>query len=345
MSKIYIARLSHKNFSLAFSEFNSILASEEIPYDIELKLDEYVVFTSPEIAIDILLKRSALILELGELIDVVNTDKNPGELFKSIIDSVGSDNACLSVDSVKGFGKNVARTVIKSLPFKKICTRKRIDEGFETIKLSLIANIAFIYRMFYRRRQYMYSYREPHRRPCYRPGAMKPLFARVFVNLSRASSLKGETILDPFCGVGSFAIEACLMGLKTICSDIDDAMIKGAKTNIESFGCTSKVDIIKMDAGFEAIASSSIDGIATDPPYGIQSSPKGGKSLEQLLSQFIDNAYEILKKGRFMVFAVPLTISKSIDRVLIERGFNVVEKHINMVHGSLTRTIYVVKKV
>lgn len=340
---MYIAKLSHENFSLAFSEFNSIMRAEEIDYRIELKLDEFIVFRSNNI--NLLLKRAALLTELGELIDIINVDNEINHIMKILKDVLDKENTCISVDCVKGFGKNIAKEVIKSIPQKRICTRKKIDEGFEVVKISLALNIAFVYRLMYRRRRWMYIDREPQHRPCYKPGTMKPLLARVFVNLSKVSVLRREIVLDPFCGVGGFVVEACSMGLRAICSDIDESMVKGAQINLTNYECNELVDIIRMDAAFEALLSSSVHGIATDPPYGIQSTPRGRESLKDLLKMFIENASNILKSKRYMVFAAPIEISKTIENILIDRRFKITEKHLDMVHGSLTRSIYVARKI
>lgn len=346
MTRLYIAKLSHENFSLAFSEFKSILTSEEMPFNIELKVDEFVIFEVPELAIDILMKRAGLLLELGNFIDVVSIDEeNAIEfLINTVKDIVNRDNYCLEVDSVKGFGKTMAEVLVQRIGSKGLCTRRKKSLGMKTLKISFIVNLGLIYEVVFRRRRKMYEDREPHRRPCYRPGTMKPTLARVYINLSKVSTLKHETVLDPFCGVGGFAIEACLMGLKTICSDIDKAMIGSAKINTEGFNCSTVVDLIEMDAGSQALASSRVDGIATDPPYGIQSTPWGEKSLENLLFKFIESSYDVLRKERFMVFATPLQLSRRIDKMLKLTGFDIVEKHLDKVHGSLTRVIYVVKK-
>lgn len=345
MEKTYVVRLSHENLSLALSEFNSILMSEEIAYDIELGIDEFAIFRAPRMAMDVLLKRAALILELGELVDIVDADKSMDHLLRVVRDSIDEENVCLALDSVKGFGKDVAKKLVEALSTVKICTRKAIDKGARALKISFLENVAIVYRLLYRRRHSMYVDREPHRRPCYRPGTMKPILARAFINLSRVSTLKNEVVFDPFCGVGGFALEACLMGLRAICGDIDEAMVRGAKANMDGYGCSSMVDVLRMDARFEALAGSRVDGVATDPPYGIQTSPKGEETLEHLIAKFVDSVRDVLKAGRFMVFATPLSMSRRIDRVLQDTGFLVVERHVDKVHGSLTRAIYVVKRL
>ncbi|MEM4513425.1 MAG: TRM11 family methyltransferase [Ignisphaera sp.] len=347
MTKVYVVRLSHENYSLAYSELQSILISEDVPYTIGLKLDEFVLLEAPEIAVKLIMKRAGLALELGNLIDIIEVENEDAVnyLVKTVKDIDEGDNICIEVDSIKGFGKDTAKVLVERIGVKKLCTRKKIDVGVKTVKVSFIVNIALVYSMFYRRKQKAYIHREPHKRPCYRPGTMKPLLARVFINLSKVSSLKHEVVLDPFCGVGGFAVEACLMDLRMICCDIDDLMVRGAKANINGYSCQPMVDIVKMDAGFEALGSSRVDGIATDPPYGILSSPKGDKSLENLICRFLENSYAVLRKGRYLVFATPVVFSRKIDEMLRVTGFDIIEKHLDKVHGSLTRVIYVVKKI
>jgi tRNA G10 N-methylase Trm11 len=45
-----------------------------------------------------------------------------------------------------------------------------------------------------------------------------------------------------------------------------------------------------------------------------------------------------------MVFAIPIEFEDYVDALLSDYGFSVAEKHLNMVHGSLTRIIYVAVK-
>jgi len=344
MSYSYIVKLSHQNFSLAYSEFRAILDSEEMPYETKFKLDEFIIFDSTKEAVDLLLRRAALAVEAGTFIELIDVERGLRDIVSIVKESLDNENSCVEIDSIRGFGSEIAKALVDIIGIKSLCTRKKKESGMQPIKIALIANIALIYRVIYRRRQRLYSDREPHKRPCYRPGTMKPVLARLFVNLSRVSSLRRELVLDPFCGVGGFAIEACLMGLRSVCCDVDENMVMGARINIEGYDCHSLVDIARMDAGLGALASYRVDGIATDPPYGIQSVPRGYKSLIHLMSKFIENAYNTLKNRRFMVFAVPLQLTKELDRVLTEHGFEIKEKHIDMVHGSLTRTLYVVKK-
>ena len=40
-------------------------------------------------------------------------------------------------------------------------------------------------------------------------------------------------IVDPFCGTGGIAIEASLLGLEVLASDLDSRMVEGTKSNLD----------------------------------------------------------------------------------------------------------------
>ena len=63
--------------------------------------------------------------------------------------------------------------------------------------------------------------RVPKNKPKRHPAMLKPKLARLLVNLTGAK----KQLLDPFCGTGSILIEAGVLGLKPLGSDIDPKMI------------------------------------------------------------------------------------------------------------------------
>ncbi|MFQ6077015.1 MAG: DNA methyltransferase, partial [Candidatus Bathyarchaeia archaeon] len=68
--------------------------------------------------------------------------------------------------------------------------------------------------------------RRPRRRPFFHPSSLMPKLARCMVNLARPR--RGDSVLDPFCGTGSLLIEAGLMGMKALGSDIKGHMALGS---------------------------------------------------------------------------------------------------------------------
>ncbi len=79
-------------------------------------------------------------------------------------------------------------------------------------------------------------------------GRIKPSFAHFLI---KYLSKSGETVLDPFCGIGTIAFEGALMGRKTIGSDINPYALKIAKAKSQHpLNINSQikiVDKIKID--------------------------------------------------------------------------------------------------
>ncbi|MBU2637441.1 MAG: methyltransferase domain-containing protein [Nanoarchaeota archaeon] len=171
--------------------------------------------------------------------------------------------------------------------------------------------------------------RKAHKRPAFSPVSLHPKLARAVVNLT---GIKKGIILDPFCGTGGILIEAGLMKLKPIGSDIDADMLKKAKTNLEALKIKS-YKLLKKDATTIKIKA---DAVATDPPYG-KASSLHKQNMKKLYSEFLANAYNILKKKSRLVIIFPNGIS-------VKSKFKII-KRINIpIHKSLTRTINVLEK-
>jgi tRNA G10 N-methylase Trm11 len=64
-----------------------------------------------------------------------------------------------------------------------------------------------------------------------RLGMLPPKLAQILINLSGAEPDK-DTIYDPFCGVGTILMEATLMGLNAIGSDISEENIRKSRENL-----------------------------------------------------------------------------------------------------------------
>ncbi len=64
-------------------------------------------------------------------------------------------------------------------------------------------------------------------------GMIPPKVAQVMLNLANCKA--EETILDPFCGIGTMVQEGLLLGFRMIGSDINKVAIKGSEQNLEWF--------------------------------------------------------------------------------------------------------------
>lgn len=76
------------------------------------------------------------------------------------------------------------------------------------------------------------DYGRPYVNP--REGMLPPKVAKMMVNLGLPRKITSETtILDPFCGTGTIAMEALLLGAHVIASDIKKEKVQGTRRNLE----------------------------------------------------------------------------------------------------------------
>jgi tRNA (guanine10-N2)-dimethyltransferase len=172
--------------------------------------------------------------------------------------------------------------------------------------------------------------RRPHLKPYFHPGVLMPRMARALVNISQVRY--GDWILDPFSGTAGILVEACLVGIKGVGIDVQRMLIRGARTNLDGLDCS----LIIGDAKRLPIASSSIDSVVLDMPYG-KSAIIEAESKEALLNESIAELFRIIKPGRRIV----IVADQSIEFQAETAGFKIIERHEDRVHRSLTRHIIV----
>lgn len=178
---------------------------------------------------------------------------------------------------------------------------------------------------------------KPHKRPFFYPGSMSPKLARCMVNLTGVK--EGDVVLDPFCGTGGILIEAGIMGMVVVGSDIDERMVEGTIKNLEYCGIKG-YEIFREDARNIELPYK-VRAIATDPPYGISAST-GGEESQNLYSQAMVKMEELLTDdGRFC-----LATPHYMDVMVLVKGtkFEIIEQHHIRMHKSLTRVISLLKK-
>ncbi len=140
-------------------------------------------------------------------------------------------------------------------------------------------------------------------------GMLPPKVARMMVNIGG-----GETVLDPFCGVGTILMEALVIGRKAIGSDIDPRQIERTKKNLQWLG--QPAELFVTDARKISGKVKEADAIVTEPYLGPDSKPL----LENLYLDCLQDWKNILKSGAKVVIALP---SFGSDNTLVK---NVVDK-------------------
>ncbi|OUJ19370.1 tRNA G10 N-methylase Trm11 [Methanonatronarchaeum thermophilum] len=173
---------------------------------------------------------------------------------------------------------------------------------------------------------------KPTVRPYFSPIAINPRIARLMVNLSRVG--RGEVLLDPFVGTGSFLIEGGLVDASPVGVDVDRDMLLGCRSNLEFVGLD--LDLVQADALNLPFGDGVVDGVVADPPYG-RSSRVDAVSLESLIGSSVDEMFRVLKKGGYLVLILP----EGID--YIGRA-DEIESYSLRVHRSLTRVIRIFRR-
>jgi DNA modification methylase len=101
------------------------------------------------------------------------------------------------------------------------------------------------------------------------PTKLLPQVVRVFV---KRFSNPGDTILDPFCGGGTVAVEAKLNCRNSINYDINPRAVEITREKLRRanplFGCPPTKHVVEVgDARRLPLNDESVDSIITDPPY------------------------------------------------------------------------------
>ena len=177
--------------------------------------------------------------------------------------------------------------------------------------------------------------RRPRKRPFFHPSAMPPKLARCMVNLAKAR--KGDVLLDPFCGTGSFLLEAALLGCRVVGSDAKRYVMRGCRRNLRFFRLGWD-GLLAADARYLPVVG--VDSIATDPPYG-RSATTLGSTTEQIISEFLANAADAVKPRGRICLAAPKTVN--VGEMAKHLGYKWVESHLVYVHRSLTREVAVLE--
>ena len=206
--------------------------------------------------------------------------------------------------------------------------RPDLDNPVERVLVFSIEDRVYVTRMLWEFRAERLDHRHPQRRPVFHPTSLKPRLARLLVNLSGLKP--GQTLLDPFCGVGGILIEAGIMGINPTGVEFRERWARGAEENLNYYSVKASVvnaDFLEWDGG-------SFDSIVTDLPYGRSSVITD--DLEALYSRAINKFHHHTEKA---VVMGPVEL----DSILEETGWGLKAKIMIPVHKSLVRWIHVIE--
>ncbi len=172
-----------------------------------------------------------------------------------------------------------------------------------------------------------FNARKSQNRPENMPISLNPKLAGACVNLTGSLS----SVYDPFCGAGGFLIEAGLMKLKIIGSDVSEKMVKATNNNLKFFKIKN-FKVFKQDA---LEINKKYDYIVSDFPYGKSTKIVGN----DLYSRFILNLRKILRKRAVLMMSCAFNADSALKKSRLK-----VKAHFSFyIHKSLTKEIYVLE--
>lgn len=180
-----------------------------------------------------------------------------------------------------------------------------------------------------------YEQRHVEARPYFSPVSLHPRLARALVNLGAVEA--GDRLWDPFVGTGGIALEAALVGCRTLASDVDPEMVEGTRATLAHFGAEAELregDVADVADGIEPV-----DAIVTDPPYG-RASSTNQEELGALYDRFLRAAADVLAPDGRLVCVLP--DPEEVDRA--PAALEVLEHHEWYVHNTLTRHVFVLER-
>ncbi|PIN91380.1 hypothetical protein COU57_00745 [Candidatus Pacearchaeota archaeon CG10_big_fil_rev_8_21_14_0_10_32_14] len=185
------------------------------------------------------------------------------------------------------------------------------------------------------------DYKEIERRDMHKPVrreelAISPRLAKIMINLSQ--SIKGERILDPFCGIGVILSEALIKDISVIGIDIDKMAVDGATQNLSwNKFPSNKYKLFSRDSRKFSL-NQNINAIVTEPDLGnlLRKIPSNDET-RQTLTDFENLMIDVLSNYKNnllnrVVFSAPFIKTKSnkyagcdINKILQQTGLKLVE--------------------
>lgn len=177
-----------------------------------------------------------------------------------------------------------------------------------------------------------YKFRDKQR-PIQRPlHTISIRLAKILINLSQVKP--GQTLLDPFCGIGTVLQEAMLMKINVIGLDKEKFCIESSKKNLawleSRYQTDSKYQLYNIDARQLSKVVSKVDCVATEPYMGpfFKSYPtekEAKRVLQELLplyTELIRGLSQVTKHKIVLITPTFSAKSKKLFRLNIEPILN-----------------------
>ena len=333
----YLFELSKEHKTIPRSEIYTCLDAEKINYKIvESNKDVLIIDTSSKI--DKILKLSNR-LSFTYYIDSFLFYAKPTreEITKKSRENLVDKKGNIAIKYKNRSRKINSQTVVK--PLASVYSENRevkLDNPDIEIRAVITDEKVYVGIKIVEINRKIFENRKVQFRPFFSPISLHPKIALSLVNLSRVK--KDEILLDPFCGTGGILVEAGLIGVKIVGSDIEEKMVDGCKKTLD-FYKIKNYKLFCVDIGEIREHINGVDAVVTDLPYGRSTTTKKEK-IEDLYRRSFKHISEVLKPGGRAVIGI-----SDEKLVALAKGYlDFVETHEFRVHKSLTRYFVVFEK-
>jgi len=343
-----VARLfflvSGENPTLSYSEVKSILEAEGFQYDLLGGLTQILRVQADSECVERVQSRSAMTRVCG--IEIINCKAD----CQGILARVERSDAASYLGEGESFAVRIRRVRGSSPKIDTLALERMIGEVIhrqakkakvnlrspEKTFFGILAEDRFLFGLKMAEiKAGEFVERGTRKRAFFHSATMPAKMARCMVNLAQPKT--GDLVLDPFCGTGSFLIEAGLIGCRLMGLDVMRSMVEGSLRNLSLHGL-EPAGMIVADARHMPLAEASVDCVATDPPYGTSATTLG-LDTRDVFEGFFSAIGDFLKKGRRICLAAPKRIH--VNEIGERSGFKHLESHFIYIHRRLTREIAV----
>jgi len=337
-----------RNIELSIAEIESFFEREKIYFSIGAKIKNGILVETKQVLPRGIVEQLGGTVSIGEVISEGNFEKISKELDSKMLYS-GKGNklnyvifnfAGKDLESIGNHLKRRFREERLKATEKKITGRIELQGGKIVSKVvsNLIDEQYFVFLDNFGKIIENYNFASAEKRDMEKPVrrselSISPRLAKILVNLSQVK--KGETLLDPFCGVGTILQEALLQDIKVIGVDKDKSAVSNAKVNLEWFKFKKEnYKILYEDSS--TVKVSKVNGIATEPDLGeLQKKIPTIEKAKELIRGYENLMIKVLKNlkknvsGK-IVFTAPLVetmkgkISPDFDRIAKSTGLKIV---------------------
>jgi tRNA (guanine10-N2)-dimethyltransferase len=329
--------ISKEHITIPKSEIFSSLDANKIDFDIIESNDDVIILKA--YATSKIINKLSERLSYTNFIDEFLFSSKPSlkNIKKNSLDHKINISGTIAIKYKNRSNKVDSQPIVKTLA--EVYTKNRkvdLENPDIEIRVLITDNKIYVGLKIAEIDRSKYEERKVQNRPFFSPISLHPKLARALVNISTIK--KGEILLDPFCGTGGILIEAGLIGVKIIGSDIEEKMINGCRKTLDFY----KINNYKLfcsDIGDVHKLISKVDAIVTDLPYGKSTTTKGEK-MDLLYERAFESMSKLIKDKKFAV--IGLSDKKYIS--LGQKYFRLVETHALKVHRSLERYFVVFEK-